>query len=76
MALKSFTLKDGKAFIDANDTGWIRKDDMLYRLMQLKEMREEQWKCYNKEDDLEHYKHMEGMVDMLMFLIKELKEEL
>ncbi len=75
MAVKSFTIEDGKAFIDANDTGWIRKDDMLYRLMQLKETWEKQLICYNEEDDLAQYKRTEGMVDMLTFLIKELKEE-
>jgi len=75
MVVKSFTIKDGKAFIDANDTDWIRKDDMLYRLMQLKETWEKQLKCYNEEDDLAQYKRTEGMVDMLTFLIKELKGE-
>lgn len=75
MALKSFTIEDGKAFIDANDIGWIRKDDMLYHLMQLKETWENQLECYNEEDNLAQYKHTKGMVDMLTILIKELKGE-
>ena len=75
MTPEIFTIENGKAFINADGPGWIRKDDMLYRLMQLKETWEKQLECYNEEDDLAQYKHTEGMVDMLTFLIKELKGE-
>lgn len=75
MTPEIFTIENGKAFINADGPGWIRKDDMLYRLMQLKETWQKQLKCYNEEDDLAQYKRTEGMVDMLTFLIKELKGE-
>lgn len=71
MALKSFTIKDGKAFIDANDTGWIRKNDVICYLMRLKEIWEKQLSCYNEKDDLILYEQAEGKVLMLSFLIKE-----
>lgn len=75
MTPEIFTIENGKAFINADGPGWIRKDDMLYRLMQLKETWEKQLICYNEDDDLAQYKRTEGMVDMLTFLIKELKGE-
>lgn len=75
MTPEIFTIENGKAFINADGPGWIRKDDMLYSLMQLKETWEKQLICYNEEDDLALYKRTEGKVDMLTFLIKELKGE-
>lgn len=72
MSLKSFTIKDGKAFIDANDTGWIRRDDVICYLMRLKEVWEKQLSCYKEKDDfLILYKQAEGKVLMLSELIKE-----
>lgn len=71
MMLKSFTIKDGKAFIDANDTGWIRKDDVICYLMRLKAIWEKQLGCYNEKDDLILYKQAEGKVLMLSQLIDE-----
>ena len=75
MTPEIFTIENGKAFINADGPGWIRKDDMLYCLMRLKEIWEKQLICYNEEDDLALYKHTEGMVDMLTILFKEIKGE-
>lgn len=75
MTPEIFTIENGKAFINADGPCWIRKDDMLYCLMRLKEIWHKQLECYNEEDNLAQYKHTEGMVDMLTILIKELKGE-
>lgn len=71
MTLKSFTIKDGKAFIDANDTAWIRKDDVICYLMRLKEIWKKQLSCYNEKDDCALYKQAEGKIHILSDLIED-----
>ena len=70
-----FTIENGKAFIKADGPSWIRKDDMLYCLMSLKEIWEKQLKCYEGQEDLAQFEYTRGKIDMLTFLIKELKGE-
>jgi hypothetical protein len=75
MTPEVFTIKNGKAFIDADGPCWIRKDDMLYYLMRIREIWENQLKCYEGQEDLAQFEYTRGKIDVLTFLIKELKGE-